>query len=84
MLDRLDRPPATAEPDESWLDGLDEALAESRPANAGALELRVVDELSYDHVAVELATTPGAARVRVAPRSPYVETGSTNGEQEAL
>ena len=55
MLERLDGPRSTVEPDESWLEGLDEALAELPAGERRALELRVVDGLSYDHVAVELA-----------------------------
>jgi len=46
--------------------------------------LRVVDGLSYKHVAAELATTPGAARVRVARGLGRLRTRLTNDEQEAL
>jgi len=84
MLERLDGPRSTVEPDESWLEGLDEALAELPAGERRALELRVVDGLSYDHVAVELATTPGAARVRVARGLGRLRTRLTNDEQEAL
>src|SRR5262249_21600463 len=60
---------ASADPDESWLDGLDEALdgaLDDLPAGQGdAIRLRVVDELEYEDVARELGTTPAAARVRV-------------------
>lgn len=56
---------ATTEPDETWLEGLDEALQELPAAQAEAVRLRVVDELEYDDVARELGTTPAAARVRV-------------------
>jgi RNA polymerase sigma factor (sigma-70 family) len=66
VLERLDRPPTVTEPDERWLEGLDEALAELPDAQRTALELRVVHDLDYDRVAAELDTTPGAARVRVA------------------
>jgi RNA polymerase sigma-70 factor (ECF subfamily) len=45
--------------------GLDEALAELPAAERDAIELRVVERLPYDEVAATLATTPGAARVRV-------------------
>jgi RNA polymerase sigma-70 factor (ECF subfamily) len=65
LLERLDEPRATSEPDERWLDGLDEALAELPEGERDALQLRVVEDLSYDDVAAGLGTTPGAARVRV-------------------
>ncbi len=56
---------ASAEPEETWLDGLDETLDELPPGQVDAIKLRVVDELDYDDVARELGTTPEAARVRV-------------------
>jgi RNA polymerase sigma-70 factor (ECF subfamily) len=65
MLERLDEPRATVEPDATWLEGLDEALAELPDGERDALQLRVVDGLGYDDVAAGLGTTPGAARVRV-------------------
>jgi RNA polymerase sigma-70 factor (ECF subfamily) len=65
VFERLDRPPSTVEPAETWLDGLDEALGELPEAQRRALELRVLDDLDYDGVARALDTTPPAARVRV-------------------
>ena len=56
---------AVSEPDESWLDGLDEALDELPAGQLEAIRLRVVDELVYDDVARELGTSTEAARVRV-------------------
>jgi len=56
---------AQIEPDETWLDGLDEVLDELPAGQGDAIRLRVVDELEYDAVARELGTTPAAARVRV-------------------
>jgi len=56
---------AAAEPEETWLDGLDEALAELPEGQREAIRLRVVDDLGYDRVAASLGTTPEAARVRV-------------------
>ena len=53
------------EPEERWLDGLDEALAELPARQQEAIRLRVVDDLAYDRVADRLGTTPQAARVRV-------------------
>ena len=54
-----------AEPDEAWLDGLDEALADLPEGQREAIRLRVVDDLGYEQVAASLGTTPEAARVRV-------------------
>jgi RNA polymerase sigma factor (sigma-70 family) len=56
---------AAAEPEEGWLDGLDEALAELPDGQREAIRLRVEDDLAYDRVAESLGTTPQAARVRV-------------------
>jgi RNA polymerase sigma factor (sigma-70 family) len=66
VLARLDREPATAEPTDAWIEGLDEAMADLPDGLRRALELRIVDDLDYDDVAVGLGTTEGAARVRVA------------------
>lgn len=63
LLERLDEPRAAAEPSASWLD---DALDDVPDGERRALELRFVDDLDYERVAAELATTPGAARVRVA------------------
>src|SRR4051794_30580481 len=69
----------TAAPDEAWLDDLDDALAELPEGQREAMRLRIVDDLSYDQLAGELGTSPGAARVRVhralaALRDRYTET----------
>jgi len=56
---------ASAEPDETWLEGLDEALADLPAGQLDAIRLRVVDDLEYGDVARELGTTAEAARVRV-------------------
>jgi RNA polymerase sigma-70 factor (ECF subfamily) len=66
MLERLDEPRATVQPTEAWLDGLDEAFAELPDGERAAVELRVLGGLDYDEVAATLATSEGAARVRVA------------------
>ena len=65
ILEQLDREPATIPPGESWLDGLDEALAELPESQLEALRLRFDDDLPYDELANSLGTTPQAARVRV-------------------
>jgi RNA polymerase sigma factor (sigma-70 family) len=56
---------AATEPEERWLEGLDEALAELPDGQREAIRLRVEDDLEYDRVAASLGTTPEAARVRV-------------------
>jgi RNA polymerase sigma factor (sigma-70 family) len=57
--------PSAAAPDDSWLDGLDEALDELPESQREAIRLRVLDDLAYDDVARALGTSPAAARVRV-------------------
>jgi RNA polymerase sigma-70 factor (ECF subfamily) len=59
--DRIDTP----EPGESWLDGIDEALAHLPEAQQQAIRLRVIDDLAYDEVAARLQTSPQAVRARV-------------------
>lgn len=54
-----------AETDARWLDGLDEALTELSDGELEALQLRVIDELTYAELAQRTGTTVGAARVRV-------------------
>jgi RNA polymerase sigma factor (sigma-70 family) len=61
----LDPSGTAAEPEERWLDGLDEALAELPEGQREAIRLRVVDDLAYERVAERLGTSPAAARVRV-------------------
>jgi RNA polymerase sigma factor (sigma-70 family) len=61
----LEPPGSAAEPEERWLDGLDEALAALPDGQRDAIRLRVEDDLAYDRVAESLGTTPQAARVRV-------------------
>jgi len=40
---------AAAEPDESWLEGLDEALVDLPEPQQEAIRLRVIEELGYGH-----------------------------------
>jgi RNA polymerase sigma-70 factor (ECF subfamily) len=63
IVAELDRP--EIQPDETWVDGLDEALAALPQSQREAIELRVVDDLDYSGIAERLGTTPPAARVRV-------------------
>ena len=84
MLERLDEPRITREPDESWLDDAEDMLAELPPGERRAVELRVVEGLSYGEVAEGLETTPGAARVRVARGLGRLRKRFGQAEQEAV
>jgi RNA polymerase sigma-70 factor (ECF subfamily) len=53
------------EPDEGWLEGLDEALASLPEAQQDAIRLRIVEDLSYDEAAGRLDVSPEAVRARV-------------------
>jgi RNA polymerase sigma factor (sigma-70 family) len=55
----------SAEPDDTWLEGLDEALEELPESQRRAIELRVIEDRAYEDVALALGTSPAAARVRV-------------------
>jgi RNA polymerase sigma factor (sigma-70 family) len=54
-----------AEPDETWLAGLDEALARLPEAQQDAIRLRIVEDLTYDEAAARTGATPEAVRSRV-------------------
>jgi len=84
LLERLDEPRATTEPDDVWLDGLDEAMAELPPSERDAVELRVMEGLSYDAVAAGLSTSEGAARVRVARGLGRLRERLIGDEREAV
>jgi RNA polymerase sigma-70 factor, ECF subfamily len=84
IIERLDEPPTTVEPDEIWLEGLDEALGELTNGERRALELRVVDGLPYDAVAAVLATSEGAARVRVSRGLDRLRQRLIRDEREAV
>jgi RNA polymerase sigma factor (sigma-70 family) len=83
LMDRLDREPATVEPDLAWLEGLDEAFEELPEGQRHALELRVLADLDYDGVAAGLGTSRGAARVRVNRALASLRGRVTNREMEA-
>jgi RNA polymerase sigma-70 factor (ECF subfamily) len=65
----LDAAADVAAPDDGWLDGLDEALREAvdelPETQREAVEMRVLDDAGYPHIAATLAISEGAARVRV-------------------
>jgi RNA polymerase sigma-70 factor (ECF subfamily) len=83
VFERLDREPAAVEPDEAWLEGLDEALAELSDGERAAVELRVVHGLGYADVAAALATTAPAARVRVSRGLAALRQRLLNGMEAA-
>ncbi len=61
----LELPRAAARPDETWLDGLDEAFDSLPETQQDAIRLRVLEDRDYPDVAELLGTTEQAARVRV-------------------
>ena len=65
ILERLNAPLCQVSPEESWLEGLDEALDSLPPGQREALRLRFADDLDYETAATVLDTTPTAARIRV-------------------
>jgi RNA polymerase sigma factor (sigma-70 family) len=65
VLERLDVAPAAVEPDGTWLEDVDELLAELPPGQQEAIRLRVVEDLAYSEVADALGTSRQSARVRV-------------------
>ncbi len=65
LLEALDRPAASATPERSWIDGIDEAFAALPESQRTAVALRVIGDLDYAGVAEALGTSPQAARVRV-------------------
>jgi RNA polymerase sigma factor (sigma-70 family) len=68
QLDRPD-PPHAVRPNRSWLDGLDsdleQALAELPTDQRQAVELRVLGDLPYTTIAMQLRCSSTAARIRV-------------------
>ena len=84
LLERLDEPRAASEPDDVWLEGLDEALAELPSGERDAVELRVIEGLPYDAVAAGLSTSEGAARVRVARGLGRLRQRLIGDEREAV
>jgi RNA polymerase sigma-70 factor (ECF subfamily) len=65
VLERLDSEPAQSEPQESWLDGLDEALDHLPEDQRQAIVMRVEGDLCHDEIASRAQITPQAARTRV-------------------
>jgi RNA polymerase sigma-70 factor (ECF subfamily) len=65
VLERLEREPSVVEPEEAWIEGLEDALDELPESQREAIRLRFDDDLAYDDLAVALDTSPAAARVRV-------------------
>jgi RNA polymerase sigma-70 factor (ECF subfamily) len=55
----------TVTPDETWLDGLDDALASLPEAQQDAIRMRIVEDLTYDEAAARAGATPEVVRSRV-------------------
>jgi RNA polymerase sigma-70 factor (ECF subfamily) len=65
VLERLDQPASSAQPDETWLEGLDESFDELPAEYREAISMRVVDEHDYAEIAERAGVSRGLARVRV-------------------
>jgi RNA polymerase sigma factor (sigma-70 family) len=65
VLERLDQPASSAQPDETWLEGLDEFFDELPAEYREAISMRVVDEHDYAEIAERAGVSRGLARVRV-------------------
>lgn len=81
MRERLDGDGASIEPDPSWLEDVDAALADLPDGQQEAIRLRVIDDLAYEDVAATLAITPDAARVRVHRGLRQLRTRITNPKE---
>jgi RNA polymerase sigma-70 factor (ECF subfamily) len=64
VLSAVDRE-AASEPEERWLEGLDEALASLPETQQDALRLRIAEDLTYDEAAARLHVSPEVMRTRV-------------------
>jgi RNA polymerase sigma-70 factor (ECF subfamily) len=84
VLNRLEHEPASVEPTDDWLEGLDEALDELPEGQRHAVELRVLEDLDYERVAERLGTTPAAARVRVTRGLGHLRQRLMRDEREAV
>jgi RNA polymerase sigma factor (sigma-70 family) len=73
---------ASVAPEEHWADGADELLDALPPSQREAVRLRVVQELSYEQVAVALGTRASAARVRVHRGLAALRARRIDSEQE--
>ena len=82
LLHEIDRPAAEAQPDETWLAGLDEAMADLPKDQREAIELRVLDDLTYA-AAARLDASPQVVRARVSRglRSLRTRFDATGGER---
>lgn len=65
VLERLDQPASSAQPDATWLEGLDEFFYELPSEYRDAISMRVVDDHEYAEIAERTGVTSGLARVRV-------------------
>jgi RNA polymerase sigma-70 factor (ECF subfamily) len=83
ILELVDRPAATVEPDPSWLAELvTEELEQLPPPQREAIELHVVDDLSFEEIGRRVGTSTGSARIR-AHRGLKTLRQRLHGNQEA-
>jgi RNA polymerase sigma-70 factor (ECF subfamily) len=84
VAERLDGPyeAAAIAPEEHWADGADELLDALPPSQREAVRMRVVQELSYEQIAVALGTRAAAARVRVHRGLAALRARRIDSEQE--
>ena len=65
ILEVLDRPAATVEPEPSWLAELvADELEQLPPSQREAIQLHVVDDLPFEEVGRRVGTSSGSARIR--------------------
>jgi RNA polymerase sigma factor (sigma-70 family) len=65
LVEERHREGSAAEPDQTWLEGLEDAFADLPANQQDAIRLRIVDELPYAEAAAALGTSTTAVRVRV-------------------
>lgn len=83
ILELLDRPAANVEPDPSWLAEVVADELEQLPASQReAIQLHVVDDLSFEEIGLRVGTSTGSARVR-AHRGLKTLRQRLHGNQEA-
>ena len=85
LLERLDEPRATSRAGRGrGSTGSTRRWPSCRQSERDAVELRVIDGLPYDAVAADLATSEGAARVRVARGLGRLRQRLIRDEREAV
>jgi RNA polymerase sigma factor (sigma-70 family) len=70
-----------SEPSETWLEGLEEAVDALPARQRRAIELRLIDDLSYEETAAALGCSPTAARIRVSRALSTLRNALEGGHQ---